>query len=339
MTYNQLQLYFFLTLLAGNLVLSFFLFKPFLGALVLAATFAVIFDPLYRQLRTAVRYESLAAILTIAIVVIIVIAPLIWFGLQIFNQARDLYIEVARNNTDFTTQLTQIGEERVASIFPRLTVNVNEYIRQGTSWLLQHLGTVFSSATQMVISFLLSLLALFYLLKDGPHFRKTIIGLSPLLDRYDKTIFERLHNAVNSVVKGSLAIALLQGLSTGIGFALFGVPQSALWGSVAVIAALIPNVGTALVVTPGVIYLFLTDHLLASAGLAIWGVTAVGLIDNLLGPKLIQRGLQIHPLLILLAVLGGLSMFGPIGFLVGPIILSLLFALLDIYKVLILKDS
>ncbi|MEX2054911.1 MAG: AI-2E family transporter, partial [Candidatus Andersenbacteria bacterium] len=268
-----------------------------------------------------------------------VIAPLVFFGLQIFNQARDLYIEVTQNETDLTTQLTQIGEERVATIFPELTVNVNEYIRQGASWLLQNLGSVFSSATQMVISFLLSLLALFYLLKDGPHFRKTIISLSPLLDRYDKTIFERLHNAVNSVVKGSLAIALLQGLSTGLGFTLFGVPQAALWGSVAVLSALIPNVGTALVITPAVIYLFLTDHLLASVGLAVWGVTAVGLIDNLLGPKLIQRGLQIHPLLILLAVLGGLSMFGPIGFLVGPIILSLLFALLDIYKVLILKDS
>jgi predicted PurR-regulated permease PerM len=140
------------------------------------------------------------------------------------------------------------------------------------------------------------------------------------------------------VIKGSLLIALIQGMVSGTGFAIFGVPNPVLLGSVAIIAALIPNVGTAVVLTPAILYLYLTDQVWQSAGLLIWGITAVGLIDNLLGPTLIGRSSKIHPLLILLAVLGGLAFFGPLGFILGPLVISLLFAVLDIYERLLPRN-
>ena len=116
-----------------------------------------------------------------------------------------------------------------------------------------------------------------------------------------------------------------------VGIWIFGIPNATLWGSIAAIAALIPSVGTSLVVLPGVLYLFLFGERFAALGLMIWGMTAVGLIDNILGPHLMKRGIAIHPFFILLSVLGGLGLFGPVGFLIGPLILALLFALLDIY--------
>ena len=97
------------------------------------------------------------------------------------------------------------------------------------------------------------------------------------------------------------------------------------------LASLIPNVGTALVLVPSVAFLYFTGHTGASVGLAIWGAIGVGFIDNLLGPHLIERGIKIHPLLILLSVIGGITLLGPIGFVAGPVILSLLFTLLEIY--------
>src|SRR6185369_1295230 len=110
------------------------------------------------------------------------------------------------------------------------------------------------------------------------------------------------------------------------------VPHPALWGSFAVIAALIPGIGTSLIIVPGVLYLFFTSTNLYALGLFIWGVLAVGLIDNYLGPILVHRGVNIHPFLILLSVMGGLIFFGPIGFIAGPLVVALLFALLEIYK-------
>ena len=138
--------------------------------------------------------------------------------------------------------------------------------------------------------------------------------------------------AINSVIKGSLVIAIIQGILTGLGFTLFQVPNPALWGSIASITALIPGIGTALVLIPGILYLFFSFKIGLGFGLLAWGILAVGLIDNILGPTLVGRGTKIHPFLVLFGVLGGIQLFGPAGFIAGPLILSLLFALAEIYS-------
>jgi len=186
----------------------------------------------------------------------------------------------------------------------------------------------------MVTAFLF-IISLYYLLKDGALLRKKIVALSPLKDADDETIIKKLELAVSSVIKGNFVIAFIQGVVTAIGFSIFGLPNAVLWGTIAAIAALIPSVGTALVFVPAIILLFISGQIFAAFGLLLWGALAVGLIDNFLGPKLIGRGMQLHPLLVLLSVLGGISLFGPIGFVLGPIVLSLLFALLDIYSLII----
>ena len=175
------------------------------------------------------------------------------------------------------------------------------------------------------------LVALYYLFKDGHKLKKAVVALSPLRDIYDETIFSKLALAINSVIRGSLTVALVQGILTAVGFAIFGVPNATLWGSVAAIAALIPGIGTALVLLPAIFYLFFNGETFFAVGLFLWGMTAVGLIDNFLGPKLVERGIRLHPFLILLSILGGISFFGPLGFLLGPLALSLFFVLLEIY--------
>jgi predicted PurR-regulated permease PerM len=177
------------------------------------------------------------------------------------------------------------------------------------------------------------LFALFYLLRDGGKLKQDLILLSPLADDYDIKIFLKLKQAIRSVVVGSLVVGLIQGILTGIGFFIFGVPNPALWGSFAVIAALIPGIGTSLVIVPGILYLFFISTHLHALGMLIWGILAVGFIDNFLGPMLVNRGVHVHPFLILLSVIGGLSFFGPIGFIAGPLLVALLVALLEIYKV------
>jgi predicted PurR-regulated permease PerM len=112
---------------------------------------------------------------------------------------------------------------------------------------------------------------------------------------------------------------------------MFGVPNPALWSGILVIASFVPTVGTALVNVPIVLYMFLTGDVLPAVGLAIWATAAVGMVDNFLGPHIIGRGTRLHPLLTLFAVLGGITLFGPIGLLAGPVVMSLLLALLHIY--------
>jgi predicted PurR-regulated permease PerM len=328
----QPRLYFLLAALIGTFVLSFFIFRPFLYALVLAMIFAVVFQPIYQKIKTFVRgQQGLAALVTILIVVVFIFTPLVFLGIQLFKEAEQLYFSLANGG----------GKDVILNILNNLRsdFNIDQYLKQGLDWLIQRLGSIFSGFAKIMASSFIFLIALYYLLKDGYKLKASIIALSPLLDANDEIILKKLEMAINSVMRGNLLIALIQGTMTMAGFVIFGVPNAVLWGSVAAVAALIPGIGTALVLIPAIVFLFLQNETFYGIGLIAWGMGAVGLIDNFLGPKLIGRGMHLHPLIILLSVFGGIAFFGPIGFLLGPLTATLLFALLDIYSSLILKEK
>lgn len=332
---THLQTGFFLVLLLSILTLSFFIFEPYIGPIVLAATFAVVFYPLYKRILNFVRYRNLAALLTVACVVLIVGVPLTFFGTRVFQEAVDVYVQVRDPSTNFSHTVRALAEDRLKTYVPQLTGDIDYYIERALSWLLQNAGQFVTSVATLSLYTFISLLALFYFLRDGEAITAKLKILSPLQDRYDASVIQRLHDAINSVIRGALLIAVIQGILTGVGLTLFGVPNAVLWGSIAIIAALIPYVGTAAVLTPAIVYLLLVDRVGASIGLLAWGIVAVGLIDNFLGPRLVNRGIKLHPVVILLAVLGGLVFFGPLGYILGPLVISLLFALLDIYPLLL----
>lgn len=333
--------YFLLAFLAAAFVMSYFIFEPFLGALVMAAVFAVILQPVYlRILRAMPRWPSVASLLTVLVSVIFVLVPIGTLGTQIGFEAANLYTDLTDGDTraelvravaEIESQVTRYVPQ-AAGFSESLAGNISNYAQVALGWIVQHLGSAFAGIASIALSLFVFFVALYYLLRDGEHVKAMIVVLSPLNDRHDEAVFDRLERAVNSVIKGSLAIALIQGIISGVGYAIFGVPNAALWGTVTAIAALIPGVGTALVITPMVAYLFLAGNAAAALGLLAWGAVAVGLVDNLLGPRLIGSGIKLHPLIVLLSVLGGISFFGAMGIFLGPLVVSLLFALLTIYR-------
>lgn len=346
MNHKTIQTVFFLILLVGALVLLFFIVQPFLGALVLAFTLAILFYPLYQRINQGLKdRRGIAALLTILIILIVVLTPLTFLSFQVFNEARGFYFQTIGGSgtglAEFEAAISRAAEYLPDSLQARVieaSTNISAYAQQGIIWILGHIGSVFSSIARLIFNLFISLIGAYYLFKQGSEFKARLISISPLSDRFDRRILDRLQLAVSSVIRGTLVVAIVQALLAGIGFWIFGVPNPALWGTLAMLAALIPGLGTALVMTPAILYLFLTGHTVAGIGLVIWAVVAVGLIDNFLSPVLVGRGVKIHSFFILLSVLGGLSIFGPVGFLLGPLVLSFFFALLDIYPVLILHE-
>lgn len=317
-------------------VLTFFIFKPFIYILILAAIVAVIFEPYNKKLLYYTKgNKGLSALLTTLSIVILILAPLIFLGSQIFLEAKDLFVSLANGE----------GKDTLLHIFKKLnstaqsfapssinfSLDVDQITKQGLSWLLQNLGSVFSNFAKIFTSLFIFLISLYYLLKDGEGIKKKLVFFSPLVDSDDEEVSKKLEQAINSVVKGNLTIALIQGMLVSLGFLIFGVPNPLLWGTVATIAALIPAVGTAMVIVPGIIFLFLKESIPGAIGLLIWGALAVGLIDNFLAPQLISKGIKLHPLLVFLSVIGGIIFFGPVGFILGPLTMSLLFVIVDIY--------
>lgn len=341
---NKTQHYFFLVILIGIATLTFFIFYPYLTSLLLALVFSVMFRPLHRGVSRIFsrgkQSSSLSTFITLMIVAVLVIIPLIFLGKQIYVESESLYFSLTDEGqrsaiVNNLNTVSQFISAKFGNLFPAYnfdSLNITVYIQNFLEWSFANLDTIFSSVTKLGFEIFIMLFALFYLLRDGMKFKLALIELSPLVDKYDEKIIAKLKQAIRSVVAGSLVVSVIQGILTGIGFYIFGVPNPALWGSFAVVTALIPGFGTSLVLIPGIIYLFVTAPHLHAIGLLIWGIVAVSFIDNYLGPMLVNRGVQIHPFVILLSVMGGLVFFGPIGFIAGPLVVALLAALLEIYK-------
>lgn len=337
MKHYKSELYFLLVLLMGVMFLSFFIFKPFLYVTLLAIFVATVFYPFYEKILVWTHNSrGLAALLTIFLIVIILILPVTFLATQTLQEATQLYQYLLSDEgvTAFSASMDGVLEMigKFVPVPAGSSLDIHYYMKQGLDWLLPRLSTFLSDVALLIVNIFIFLIALYYLFKDGPNLKKTIIRISPLQDTHDKEIFSRLTLAINAVAKGNLIIALIQGGMAALGFYIFGVPSPVLWGAMAAIAAVIPGFGTALVIAPAILYLIFNGETSSAIGLFVWGLTAVGLIDNLLGPKLVERGMKIHPFLILLSILGGLALFGPLGFLFGPLVLSLLFALSEIYS-------
>ena len=336
MNKNTLETIFFLILFAGSTILLFFIFEPYLMAIFMALIFAIIFMPvkdfLVKRLKIKITASS---VITVLIVFVVVLTPLFILGAMLFQEATNIVVRLPESGviTQFLESKLLLMENYINSIAPDAQINLSlqTYIEGVAGWIVDNFSSLFSGIARGTINIFLMIIALFFFLKDGPKIKKIILKWSPLGDNYDKKIMDKMTIAINSVVKGTLFVALIQGVLAGIGFAIFGVPSPVLWGFITVLAALIPGVGTAIVIIPMVIYLYLTTGVVWALGLLVWGLLLVGLIDNILRPTLIERDIKIHPLLILLSVFGGISFFGPIGFLVGPIVLSFVFALVDLY--------
>ncbi len=338
MNKQTLQPYFLPILLIGGLTLSFFIFRPFLTPLILAVILAVVFYPLHHRIeRMMPKFPGFSAFLTLLVVVGFIVTPLAFLGVQIFGEVEQLYTSLVVDNGGGQGGLQTISRyltqtlHQIAPISGNVTIDITQYLKGILGWLFQNLGAVFSNIASIGMSFFIMLIALYYLLKDGVRLKKMLIVLSPLSDSDDENIFRRLGLAINSVVKGNITVAILQGIVASIGFTIFGVPNPILWGTIASVFALVPPFGTSLILIPSVVFLYFGGHVIQSAGLLVWAVLAVGLIDNILGPTLVGKGIKLHPLLVLLSVLGGLAFFGPIGFLLGPLTLSFVITLFDTY--------
>ena len=329
---NKYPQFFLFFCLISFIALVFFIIRPFLTPLVIAAILAVIFYPVHLKLMCwTKRRSSLSAFLVTILSVIIVILPVSFLAKTIFQETTDSYKSLSNSNVVEMAEKTVSNTEVFFPALKNIELDFNKYISQGLEFLVNNIGSLFSSFAKIILDFFVFLIAFYFFLKDGKRFEEYLIKLSPLEDRDDLIIMERLKLAIHGTIGGNLIIGMIQGILTGVGFFIFGVPNPVLWGSIAAIAALLPGLGTALVITPAIIYLFFVGNIYQGIGLIIWGTTAVGLIDNMLAPTLIGRGIKLHPLAVFVSVLGGVAVLGPLGFIFGPLVVSLCLAFLDIY--------
>ena len=330
---------FFIALLVIFGALAIAVLFKFLIVLALAYVCALLVSPVQIKMRNYFAKKrfirraasAMSSFITVLLLIILIITPFSLIMGNILADAQGFYNRVAESSNG---TLSMKIERFIQPYFPNLDIRVNEIAKGISEFVVKNIGSFFSGTFDIVLKLFLFLITLFYFLKDRELFANLYKRMTPLKDSDDERIFTSLRKASQSILIGSLVVAITQGIVTGIGFIIFGVPNPFFWGAVAGLFALVPGVGPALIWVPATIYLYITGDTgsIAWIGQLVWGVVAVGLIDNVLGPMVINKGVQIHPLFILLSVIGGLALFGPEGFIFGPLVLSIFVAVIDVWK-------
>lgn len=311
------------------------IFAPFVAALALSSIIVVISYPVYTFLLRHIpgHNPSIAALLSTLLVFITIVTPVLIASSLLVNEFVSFYRSIESSNQMEMDAWFAGIEQQLQLLIPGFELNVAEQIRQSVAWFTRNLGNIFAGTISMVFTLLISILGSFYLFRDGKRLVNWAIKISPLPDEDDRTILFKLNRSVRSVIMGVVLVSIIQGVVAATGFSIFGIDRAILLGSLGALAALLPGIGSLGINVPAIVYLFATGDIQGAIGLTVWATAAIVIVDNTLGPYLMSRGNNLHQFVILLSVLGGISLFGPIGFIIGPVFISLFMVLLDLYNI------
>lgn len=331
-----------LVLLVVIATLGFLVFGHFLLVGTVAAAVALFLAPLYGRARTLLRgHAGLAAGLLVALTAFTLLIPASLSATILSRQAL-AFFEWARPR--LTPEALKLAwHETLPAHLPWL----RDYVRFDDETLLKLTSEALSRAASNVnalvqtsvagvasalLDLVLFLMMLFFLLRDGATLRAELGAISPLPDHHEDELLQHLARTVKAVLQAMVLVPVAQGIVAFPGLALFGLPSPLLWSVFVFLAALVPVIGSPLAWVPACVYLLLYGETWQWVGMTLYGLLVISTIDNVIKTLLLRDAARIHPLLGFLSVLGGLLSFGTLGFLVGPVILSLLLSALRIYR-------
>jgi predicted PurR-regulated permease PerM len=339
MQLKNYNVYFFFLVLIGGTVLAYFILKPFLVSLLLAAILAHFFNPVYNFFLKFVGKKGIASAITCLVVAIIIIVPLYFVASLCINEVQN-FIHNFSQNPESAKQLTDNFSSRLSSSSISKFIDAKKIINEKviisaindiSQNALVIIGNVYSGVAHLIFVMFIMFFSLFYFFIDGKKLIKKIMRLSPLQDKYENILIEKFNSMTRATVKGTILMAFLQGFLGAILFWSAGVSSPILLGLLMTICSVIPPFGSGLVWLPVGIIMIILGHFSQGIVILLVGALVLSSADNFIRPKLVGGDTQMHPLLILLSTLGGLLLFGISGFIVGPIIMSLFMALWDIY--------
>jgi len=321
--------------------------RPFLMGLLLAGIFSALGHPLYRRLcRWLGGRQALASGLTLLIAVLVVLLPLTGLLGVVTAQA----VKVGQSITPWIQKQlatpTSFSEwlghlpfyEHVAPYQETILQKAGELVGILSKFLINGLQAATMGTVHFVFMLFLLLYAMFFFLVDGKKLLGKILYYMPLEDADERRLLDRFTSVTRATLKGTAVIGVVQGGLAGTAFAVVGIPSAVFWGTVMTVLSIIPGIGTALVWAPAAIILAAQGHWGKAIGIAVFCGVLVGSVDNFLRPRLVGKDTEMHDLMILFSTLGGIAMFGIIGFIIGPIVAALFVTVWEIYGV-VFKDA
>ncbi|MDU6923226.1 AI-2E family transporter [Franconibacter helveticus 513] len=328
--------FFFILILAVVTLAFLTILRPYASAVLWAAILAVIFYKTKEWIRRRAtgNRNGLASLLTLLLICLIVFTPLAVILSSLVNEFNVVYRNLQEDNTsmsvvfaDVIRHLPSWGQQLLADYdlddVGEIQRKLSAAVMQGSQFLAGSALAISKNTFSLAVGFGVMLYLLFFLLKDGSHLVALIMRAIPLENRVKYRLIARFAAVARATVKGTVVVAVIQGFLGGVAFWFLGIQGSLLWGALMAFFSLVPAVGTALVWVPAAIYLFAVGALWKAIALVVWFVVVVGLVDNILRPILVGKDIKMPDYLILIATLGGLTVYGINGFVTGPLIAAL----------------
>ena len=331
-----------LTLLAAGALVAYGILRPFLRSIVFALVIGIGFYPLHAMTGRFFARRNVRALISTLAVLLIFMAP----AVLLVSDASGEILRAAHTINDRTVEnggilpyLLQTPE--------RLTNWLERYVDIEKSGLAGAIDSLPAKASQLLVTFatalvaglvgfvgesVLTLFILFFVFRDGAEMLNRIESLLPLERERTDRLISQIRQSVFANLYGILAVAFAQGLLTGTAVAIVGVGSPLLLGIAAAVCSLIPFVGPALVWLPIAIFLFVKGHWWKGLFLLVWGAIAVGTADNIIRPMVVATRVKLHPLLLLFSLIGGVQQFGFLGVFIGPVVMSVILALVDMLR-------
>ncbi|QDQ87228.1 AI-2E family transporter [Alcaligenaceae bacterium SJ-26] len=320
------------------------LLLPFYGAIFWGVILALIFLPLHRWLMAKLNGRAtLSALLTLLLVLFLVIMPLSGVVASLINEVINLYQQIKSGDLNFGLYF----EQAVAALPPsahrllgmlgidgiaELQAKFSALITGASQFLATQALNVGQNTVDFIISFCIMLYLLFFLLRDGVALSDRIRKAIPLDEHQKQHLLLKFTTVVRATVKGNVAVAAVQGTLGGLIFWVLGVNGALLWGVIMGFLSLLPAVGAALIWAPVAIYFLLTGAYFDGIVLALFGALVIGMVDNVLRPILVGKDTRLPDYMILISTLGGMTLFGINGFVIGPLIAALFVAAWDLFS-------
>lgn len=333
---------FLLILLIGITAAFLWMLRRFLLTILLAAILSALAHPLYERLRRRLRgRKGMASAATLFLLIVGVLGPLLALAGVLATEALQISDSVqpwiARQLAE--PEAIQRFLERVPLLSrlepyrENLVGRAAELVGSASSYLLSHLSNAASGTAGFFIHLGLLLYTMYYFLADGSRMLRRALSYLPLEDADAARLLERFTSVSRATIKGTLLIAMAQGVLGGLAFAAAGIPAPVFWGTLMTALSVLPGIGSALVWVPAVIVLLATGHALKAVLLAVFFSLVVGSVDNVLRPRLVGHDTKLHDLLIFFGTLGGIAMFGILGFIFGPLLAALFLTVWDLYGI------
>ncbi|MFG6464737.1 AI-2E family transporter [Roseateles sp. DXS20W] len=333
----------FLALLIAVSLAFVWILLPFGGAVFWGAVIAIVFMPVYAWLlRRWKQRRTLAALATLALIVLMVVLPLSLLATMLVKEGAALYQRVQSGETNFVRYFEQVVavlpgwlHDLLAHFgltdFNELQTRITEAVARGSQAIATQVYSVGQNALDLVVGFFVMLYLAFFLLRDGAALSRRIRAAVPLAPEHRGQLAAKFITVIRATVKGNILVAATQGALGGLAFWFFGIKGALLWAVVMGFLSLLPAIGAGLIWLPVAIYFLVTGAIWQGVALIAYGVLVIGLVDNVLRPLLVGKDTQMPDYLVLVSTIGGMAVFGINGFVIGPVIAAMFMAVWDLF--------